>query len=65
MTHPRRDVSEAFFRRLRRHFSEAEVVSLTSAIAMQNYHSKFNRALRVEVNSLCPIPLERLGARPD
>ena len=61
MTDTRLEVDDACFDVVRRHFDSAEIVSLTSAIAMQNYHSKFNGALRVDVNGFCPLPLDRLG----
>lgn len=43
-----REVSDAFFERLREVFNEDEVVELTAMIAWENCSSKFNRALRVE-----------------
>jgi alkylhydroperoxidase family enzyme len=54
-------VDDACFDEVQKHFNEAEIVSLTSAIAMQNYHSKFNGALRVDANEVCPLPLDQLG----
>ncbi len=61
MTDTRLEVNDACFEEVRRHFDDAEIVSLTSAVAMQNYHSKFNGALRVDVNGVCPLPLDRLA----
>ena len=55
-------VDDACFDEVDKHFNEAEIVSLTSAIAMQNYHSKFNGALRVDANEVCPLPLALLGS---
>src|SRR2546427_5873205 len=51
------DVPDEFFARLRRLFSEREIVELTGHIAHENYNAKSNRPLRVEPNNLCEIPL--------
>lgn len=62
MTDNHLEVDDACFEGVRKHFTDAETVALTSAIAMQNYNSKFNGALRVDVNGVCRLPLDRLGA---
>lgn len=54
-------VDDECFEEVRKHFRDTESVSLTSAIAIQNDHAKFNGALRVDVNAVCPLPLSRLG----
>jgi hypothetical protein len=46
------DVDDAFFERLREHFSDDQLVELTAAIAWENSSSKFNRALRVPSQGL-------------
>ena len=46
-------VSDALFARVRAHFSEAQVVELTAAIALENFRSKFNVALGVEAQGFC------------
>ncbi len=51
------DVPDAFFENLKNHFSEREIVELTSHIAHENYNAKMNRPLRVEANNLCQPPL--------
>jgi len=51
------DVPDDFFAELRSHFSEREIVELTSQIAHENYNAKLNRPLRVEANDICEIPL--------
>ena len=48
-------VSDALHGRLRRHFSEAQIVELTSAIALENFRSKFNTALGVEAQGFCVL----------
>lgn len=51
-------VSDELFDRLRRHFTEPEIVELTATIALENFRSKFNSALRIEAQGFCPIPAE-------
>ncbi len=51
------DVPDEFFENLKNHFSEREIVELTSHIAHENYNAKMNRPLRVEANNLCRLPL--------
>ena len=50
---------------LRKHLSDAQLVELTSAIAWENYRSRFNRALGVEAvcyseGAVCALPLKQL-----
>jgi alkylhydroperoxidase family enzyme len=42
------NVPDEFFAKLRRLFSEREIVELTAHIAHENYNAKSNRPLRVE-----------------
>ena len=51
------DVPDEFFERLRREFSEKEIVELTAHIAHENYNAKSGRPLRVEPNNFCEIPV--------
>lgn len=55
------DVPDAFFAELRAAFDEREIVELTAAIAHENFNSKFNRALRIEANGFCELPLPGAG----
>jgi alkylhydroperoxidase family enzyme len=48
-------VSDDLFIRLRRHLSEAQVVELTAAVALENFRSKFNVALGVEAQGFCVV----------
>jgi alkylhydroperoxidase family enzyme len=57
MTITGREVSDAFFARLRQFYDEEALVELTEIIAWENASSKFNRALR--------IPSQHLWKRPD
>ena len=49
-------VDDAFFARLKRVFSEAQIVELTAAIALENFRSKLNPTLVVEAQVFCLIP---------
>jgi alkylhydroperoxidase family enzyme len=50
------NVDDAFFARLKQHYSEAQIVELTAAIAFENFRSKFNPSLGVEAQGFCLIP---------
>jgi alkylhydroperoxidase family enzyme len=56
MTITGQGVDDAFFARLKATFSEAQIVELTAAIALENFRSKFNPALRVESQGFCLVP---------
>lgn len=43
-----RKVSDALFARMRRHFSEAEIVELTLRITLTGFFNRFTEALRIE-----------------
>ena len=43
------------FAEARRHFSEAQVVELTAAVALENFRSKFNVALGIESQGFCIV----------
>jgi alkylhydroperoxidase family enzyme len=48
-------VTDALFARLRTHLSEAQVVELTAAVALENFRSKFNTALGIEAQGFCVL----------
>ena len=52
-------VDDALFAELKKHFSEAEIVELTAAIAMENFRSKFNPPLGIEAQGFCMVPPKR------
>jgi alkylhydroperoxidase family enzyme len=52
MTLSDRDVDDALFARLRRHYDDDALVELTAVIAWENASSKFNRALRIPSQGL-------------
>ena len=49
-------VSDELFARLRGHFTEAQVVELTAAVALENFRSKFNVPLGIEAQGFCILP---------
>ena len=48
-------VSDELWSRLRAHFTEAQLVELTAAVALENFRSKFNVPLGVEAQGFCVI----------
>jgi alkylhydroperoxidase family enzyme len=46
-------VDDALFSQLKQHYTEAQIVELTAAIAFENYRSKFNPALGVDAQGFC------------
>ena len=49
------DVTDELFERAHAHFDEAQLVELAATAALENFRARFNRAFRVEPNSLyCP-----------
>lgn len=56
MTITGQQVDDALFEQLRSHFSEAQIVELTAATALENFRSKFNVPLQVEAQGFCVVP---------
>jgi len=50
-----RKVTEALFARVRAYFSEAQIVELTAAVALENFRWKFNVSLGIEAQGFCLI----------
>jgi alkylhydroperoxidase family enzyme len=48
-------VGDELFARVRKRFSEAQVVELTAAVALENFRSKFNVALGIEAQGFCVL----------
>ena len=46
-------VTDELWGRLRGHFTEAQLVELTAAVAVENFRSKFNVPLGVEAQGFC------------
>jgi alkylhydroperoxidase family enzyme len=40
-------VSDALFERLKKHFSDEQIVELSASIAYENYRARFNHALEI------------------
>ena len=55
MTVTGQKVSDELFARVRAHFTEAQVVELTAAVALENFRSKFNVALGIEAQGFCVL----------
>ena len=55
MTITGRKVDDELFARIRKSFSEAAVVELTAAVALENFRSKFNVALAIEAQGFCVL----------
>ena len=49
-------VDEALVGALKKHYTEAQIVEMTAAIAMENFRSKFNPPLGIEAQGFCVIP---------
>ena len=56
MTITGQSVDAALFDRVKQHYSEAQIVELTAAIAFENFRSKFNPPLGIEAQGFCPMP---------
>jgi len=56
VTYTDRQVDDALFARVKEHFTEAQIVELTAAIALENFRSKFNPTLGVEAQGFCMVP---------
>lgn len=56
MTLSNRDIGDATFETLQRHFDDDAIVELTGIIAFQNMSTKFNNALAIPPQGFCRIP---------
>jgi alkylhydroperoxidase family enzyme len=56
ITYTDQKVDDALFARLKEHFTEAQIVELTAAVALENFRSKFNPTLGVESQGFCLLP---------
>jgi alkylhydroperoxidase family enzyme len=64
MTETPVEVSDELFAALCRHFSPQQLVELTSAIAWENYRTRFDHAFGIEAEgfsagAVCPLPVGR------
>ena len=56
VTYTDRQVDDALFAAVKKHFTEPQIVELTAAIAFENFRSKFNPTLGVEAQGFCLVP---------
>ena len=56
MTHTKKRVTDKFFKRLQKHFTDEELVELAAVIALENFRSKFNPVFGVESQGFCRLP---------
>ena len=56
ITYTDQKVDDALVDRLKRHFTDGQIVELTAAIAMENFRSKFNPPLGIEAQGFCMVP---------
>ena len=56
MTYTNKRVTDRFFKRLKRHFSDEELVELAAIITLENFRSKFNPVFAVESQNFCRLP---------
>ena len=45
-------VSDELFERLKKHFSDVQIVELSAAVAFENYRARFNHALDIKSDNL-------------
>ena len=55
MTYTGKRVTDKFFSRLKKHFTDEELVELAAVIALENFRSKFNPVFGIEANGFCPV----------
>jgi AhpD family alkylhydroperoxidase len=68
MSHTPVEVTDALFERLRRHFTDAQIVELTHHIALENMRGRFNLALGIGSSGLsdgmvCAVPARHSAPR--
>ena len=56
ITYTDQKVDDALVDKLKKHFTDAQIVELTAAIAMENFRSKFNPSLGIEAQGFCMVP---------
>jgi alkylhydroperoxidase family enzyme len=62
MTYTSKRVTDKFFKRLQRHFTNEELVELAAVIAFENFRSKFNPVFGIESQGFCPLPVVKAAA---
>ena len=62
MTYTNKRVTNKFFHRLQKYFTDEELVELTAVIALENFRSKFNPVFAIESHNFCPLPAVQAAA---
>ena len=62
MTYTGKRVTDSFFKRLKRHFTDEELVELAAVISLENFRSKFNPVFAVEAQGFCSLPAVKAAA---
>ena len=56
MTYTGKRVTDRFFTKLQKEFTDEELVELSAIVAYENFRSKFNPVFGIEANGLCHLP---------
>jgi alkylhydroperoxidase family enzyme len=56
ITYTDQKVDDALVDKLKKHYSDGQIVEMTAAIAMENFRSKFNPPLGIEAQGFCVVP---------
>src|SRR5262249_16050512 len=56
MTYTGKRVTEKIFQRLKKHFTDEDLVQLAAVIGLENYRRKFNAVFGIEANNFCSLP---------
>ena len=56
MTYTGMRVTDRFFTKLQKEFTDEELVELSAIVAYENFRSKFNPVFGIEANGLCHLP---------
>ena len=59
ITYTDQQVDDELFARVKKHFTEPQIVELTAAIAFENFRSKFNPPLGIEAQGFCVVPARK------
>lgn len=56
MTRTPAKVADNVSEKVRKYFTTAQIVGPTGAVALENFRSRFNRALNIESDGFCELP---------
>ena len=56
MAYTGKRVTDRFFKRLQKEFTDEELVELSAIIAYENFRSEFNPVFSIEADRLCHLP---------